>query len=158
MILVVQRRLTMADLIPRWRIFFLAAAFSWLLAGCCVTPASAGESFWNHNGSIMQWVGLGDERWVLYLEPRPSLWPAGVQPGTLLFRGRRIGNWMGGTAHTFSARCGSVPYWVEGMVYSDTDVTLMGAAPVQDAISCAVIGYTWQSPNAVLRFVYIASD
>jgi hypothetical protein len=62
---------------------------------------------------------------------------------------------MGGVAHIFKDGCEPAAYWVEGIIYSDTDVTLAGAAPIQDPYSCAVIGYTWQSSNAVLRFVYI---
>jgi hypothetical protein len=146
----------MADLMRRCRILCLATGITGLAAGLDATTASGGESIWNHNGSIMRWVGVGQERWVLYLDPRPGLWAVGVQPGTLLFRGHRIGNWMGGAAHTFTAGCGPAAYWVEGIVYSDTDVMLTGAAPVQDPYSCEVIGYTWHSPNAVLRFVYIS--
>src|SRR5712691_8956614 len=110
----------MANFTRRCRMACLAAAIGWPAAGLAVGSTEAGESIWNHNRSIMRWVGVGQERWVVYLDPRPGLREVGVQPGTLLFRGRRIGNWMGGTAHTFSAGCGAAAYWVEGPIHSDT--------------------------------------
>jgi hypothetical protein len=142
----------MTNFLRGCRLLWLAVTTGWLIAA---TTALAGESIWNHNGSIMRWVGVGPERWVSYLDPRLGLRAVGVQPGTLLFRGRRIGNWMEGTAYTFSAGCAPAAYWVEGSIYSDTDVTLQGPTPIQDPYSCAVIGYSWYSPNTVLRFVYM---
>jgi hypothetical protein len=142
----------MANFTRRCRNLWLAAATGWLASGL---PATAGESIWDHNGSMMRWIGVGQERWVVYLDPRPGIRAVGVQPGMLLFQGRKIGNWMGGAAYIFKAGCEPAAYRVEGLVYSDTDVTLHGVAPVWHPYSCAVMGYTWDGPNAVLRFIYI---
>ena len=92
---------------------------------------------------------------MYYLQPRPGLARIGVQPGTLLFQGQRIGNILSGTAFVFSENCPPAPYKVEGVIYSETDVKLDGAVPLVDPVSCQVIDYTWDSQNAALRFHYV---
>lgn len=132
--------------------FCIALAFTILMFA---PPATAGESIWTHNGSTVRWVSSGQDRWLYYLEPRPGLAAIGVEPDTLLFQGRRIGNTLVGTAYVFSENCPPTPYPVEGIMYSETDVTLGGAAPVVDPGSCTVLGYTWDNYNASLRFHYV---
>ena len=51
------------------RLLWLAVTTEWLIAA---TTALAGESIWNHNGSIMRWVGVGPECWMSFLDPRPG--------------------------------------------------------------------------------------
>lgn len=110
---------------------------------------------WTHNGSLVRWVSSGEDRWLYYLEPRPGLAAIGVQPGTLLFQGHRIGNILSGTAFVCSENCPPAPYKVEGVVYSETDVRLDGAVPLVDPDSCQVVDYTWDSQNAALRFHFV---
>ena len=118
-------------------------------------PARGGESIWTHNGSTVRWVSSGQDRWLYYFEPRPGLAAIGVQPGTLLFQGKRVGDILSGTAFVFSENCPPASYRVEGVVYSETDVKLDGAVPVVDPVSCQVVDYTWDSHNAALRFHYV---
>ena len=119
------------------------------------SPARGGESIWTHNGSTVRWVSSGQGRWLYYLKPRPGLIAIGVEPGTLLFEGHRIGNVLSGTAFVFSENCPPAPYRVEGVIYSETDVKLDGAVPVVDPSSCQVVDYTWDSRSAALRFHYV---
>ena len=119
------------------------------------SPARGGESIWTHNGSTVRWVSSGQGRWLYYLKPRPGLIAIGVEPGTLLFEGHRIGNVLSGTAFVFSENCPPAPYRVEGVIYSETDVKLDGAVPVVDPSSCQVVDYTWDSHSAALRFHYV---
>ena len=62
----------MTNFLRGCRLLWLAVTTGWLIAA---TTALAGESIWNHNGSIMRWVGVGPERWVSYLraEEVPAL-------------------------------------------------------------------------------------
>ena len=130
---------------------YLAASFV-ALAIIYAAPAGAGESIWTHNGSTVRWVSSGQNRWIYYVEPRPGLAAIGVQPGTLLFEGRRIGKNLVGTAFVFNANCMPAPYPVEGEIYSETDVTLEGAVPVVDSYACDVLSHSWENQNASLRF------
>jgi hypothetical protein len=114
--------------------------------------ASGGESIWMHNSSMVRWVSSGEPRWIYYVDPRPGL---PVQPDTLLFEGQRLGNRLVGTAYFFSSACPPTPYTVEGIIYSETDVSLYGAVPVVDTDSCDVVDYTWDSHNSALRFHYV---
>ncbi len=128
------------------------------LAAMAAFPTSAargGESIWTHNGSTIRWVSSGEDRWMYYLQPRLGLAAIGVQPGTLLFQGQRIGNILSGVAFVFSENCPPAPYRVEGLIYSETDVRLDGAVPVIDPDSCRIVDFTWDSHNAALRFHYL---
>jgi hypothetical protein len=131
-------------------------AFSITLGAMTALPAPArgGESIWIHNSSMVRWVSSGEARWIYYVDPRPGL---PVQPDTLLFEGQRLGNRLVGTAYVFSSTCPPTPYIVEGIIYSETDVSLFGAVPVVDPVSCDVVDYTWDSHNAALRFHYVMS-
>lgn len=76
------------------------------------------DSCWNHNGSIMRLQAHGNQRWLSYEVPKPSLRNSGVRRGTLLFNGRKIGNTYEGTARRFSKYCVGTPleYFVSGPV------------------------------------------
>jgi hypothetical protein len=122
------------------------------IAAFLASPANGGESIWMHNSSMVRWVSSGEARWIYYVDPRPGL---PVQPDTLLFEGQRLGNRLVGTAYVFSSACPPTPYTVEGIIYSETDVSLYGAVPVVDTDSCDVVDYTWDSHNSALRFHYV---
>ena len=90
-----------------------------LMAGSVAfsTTASA-DSCWNHNGSVMRLVAEGNNRWFYYENPKQVLRRAGVRQGTLLFNGRKQGNFYSGTARRFSKYCPgeALEYHVEGPV------------------------------------------
>ncbi|MEM7301951.1 MAG: hypothetical protein AAF468_12765 [Pseudomonadota bacterium] len=97
-----------------------------------VSEASA-DSCWNHNGSLMRLQASGNRRWFYYEDPKPTLRRAGVRRGTLLFNGRKSGNYYIGTARRFSRFCPGTPleYRVEGPVTRDQlKVTIFGSYEV----------------------------
>lgn len=115
---------------------------SWLAAGIllvsiffvtgAVTEARA-DSCWNHNDSLMRLKASGNQRWFYYENPRQVLRNAGVRRGTLLFEGRKNGNWYSGEARVFSKYCPGDPliYPVEGPVRADQlKVTVRGTREV----------------------------
>ncbi|PLW76018.1 hypothetical protein [Cohaesibacter celericrescens] len=90
-----------------------------------IAPAAA-DSCWWHNGSLMRLQAQGNQRWFSYERPRAGL---SVGRGTLLFNGRKSGNWYSGTARVFSKYCPDTPleYHVEGPVQADQlGVTMHG--------------------------------
>jgi hypothetical protein len=104
--------------------------------------AQGTASLWDHNGSDVSLFADGPRRQFRYEVPVPDLLPLGVQPGTLLFDGRRNGNQYAGTAYVFSSVCGALPYAVEGPVAPDQrSVTMYGKAPSSLDEYCRVIGY-----------------
>jgi hypothetical protein len=111
----------------------LKAALSTLLL-CIATGDSAfADSLWDHNGSVMRLVADGDQRQLLYERPRQILRGAGVQQGTVLFDGYRVGNKYKGTAKRFSKNCSApLPYEVSGTVVTETKVVLKGRREVYD--------------------------
>ena len=91
------------------------------------------DSCWDHNGSVMRLKASGNNRWFYYERPRQVLRNAGVRRGTLLFNGRKSGNWYSGIARRFSKFCPGSPleYYVEGPVApSQTKVTVRGTRNV----------------------------
>ena len=103
-------------------------------AGTTASPDLAtADSCWDHNGSLMRLQASGNDRWLYYENPRAVLRQAGVHRGTLLFEGRKIGNWYSGEARVFSKYCPGDPliYSVEGPVRSDQlQVTVRGTREV----------------------------
>jgi hypothetical protein len=47
---------------------------------------------WNHNGSVMRLIASGAERKFVYEVPREGLSAIGVTKGTLLFKGKKVGD------------------------------------------------------------------
>ena len=83
----------------------------------------------------MRLKASGNQRWFSYEAPKQSLWSAGVRRGTLLFDGRKTGNWYTGTARVFSRHCPGSPlaYHVEGPVsQNQLRVTVRGTREVYD--------------------------
>ena len=112
------------------------------------------DSCWNHNGSVMRLQAQGNQRWFSYEEPRPVLRNAGVRRGTLLFNGRKSGNWYSGTARRFSKYCPGDPvkYFVEGPVRSDQlKVTLNGRREISR--QCVPTGQ-WANDTLVCTYMY----
>lgn len=98
------------------------------------------SSYWNHNGSLMALSAQGDSRVFYYEQPRQLMENAGVNRGTLLFKGRFSGQSYAGQAYLFSRKCGPIAYEVKGKVSSDfTRVELTGERPVRDE-NCRKIG------------------
>jgi hypothetical protein len=95
---------------------------------------------WDHNGSSMRLVANGPSREFFYESPRSGLEAVGVQQGTLLFKGKKVGNTYSGTAYVFSP-CGALPYAVSGAVSEDQrSVTMTGKAPIPRS-NCSVARY-----------------
>ena len=86
-----------------------------------VATAALADSCWNHNGSLMRLKASGNQRWFYYEAPRQALLSGGVRRGTLLFEGRKNGDWYSGTSRVFSRHCPGAPltYFVEGPVSSN---------------------------------------
>jgi hypothetical protein len=107
------------------------------------------DPLWNHNGSMMRLVASGIKRKFVYEVPRKELLAVGVTKGTLLFKGKNVGNFYSGTAYVFS-ECGATPYNVSGPVSDDQrQVSLFGRAPVVDR-TCRV--YDYKEDALVFKF------
>jgi hypothetical protein len=118
-----------------------------------VRPVQPGvkRSFWTHNGSLVYLTAEGDGRSFYYERPREAIRNAGAEPGTLLFKGERLGSTYSGTAYVFAGRCGAIGYEVRGSVTNnDRRVTLEGQAPSGIGGDCRVTG----SRRDVLVFEY----
>ena len=104
----------MKYLLPAFAIVFLS------ISDLSAIPAKA-DSCWDHNGSVMRLVAQGNRRWFYYEEPKSSFHRSGVREGTLLFNGRKNGDFYSGTARRFSRFCPGQPleYHVEGPVRRD---------------------------------------
>lgn len=115
---------------------------------------AAADSCWNHNGSVMRLKAQGNQRWFYYEQPKQVLWNAGVRPGTLLFDGRKNGNWYTGNARRFSKYCPGNPliYHVEGPVRGDQlQVTVRGRREVHS--QCTPTG-RWAEDVLVFTYLY----
>ena len=102
---------------------------------------AAGQSHWDHNGSIMRLEADGNVRRFYYVAPRAGMRRAGASNGTLLFDGFRDGDSYTGTAYIFAAGCAPQPYPVSGTVSAgDNRVVMVGRAP-RVGKRCDVTGY-----------------
>lgn len=119
--------------------------------------AQSGSSLWNLNGSEMSLFAHGTNREFRYHTVRPGLDEAGVQPGTVWFRGVRTGDQYSGTAYVFSKTCGAFPYAVTGQVSTDDQtVTIQGKAPIVSGDGCAIVDY--RDTNDALHLVQQAIE
>jgi hypothetical protein len=128
--------------------FFSILCF-WAFIGLA-TSALAGQSVWNHNGSQMLLQSNGNQRIITYLHPRRGI---SAQPGQVLFRGQRNGQYYSGTAYTFRRGCNPAPYHVSGRLSSEHRIVLRGAAPKRKG--CRIVGYSKRSGSAKLVFSYL---
>jgi hypothetical protein len=108
-----------------------------------------------HNGSLVSMVRLEDNSVeIRYILPRRGL-PTTLK-GELLFRGKEDNQHrFSGIAYTFKASCSPAGYIVSGAIDSNGEIILAGQAPTRDPRSCAVLGFTTQSPNAKLIFANV---
>ncbi|MEZ0085195.1 hypothetical protein [Bradyrhizobium japonicum] len=112
-----------------------------LIAMTTEGSAQGTSTRWDHNGSVVSLSANGARRQFHYQIPAADLLQIGVQPGTLLFDGRREGDKYSGTAYVFSKVCGALPYITAGPVAPDQRTVMMyGKAPIANS-SCRVIGY-----------------
>ena len=113
------------------------------------------DSFWDHNGSVTRLVDNGDQRQFIYEQPKQILKDAGVERGTVLFEGHRVGNKYTGTAKRFSKNCPApLPYDVSGNVLIETKIVLEGRREVYDD-NCRPTG---RFTRDTLVFRYLQSD
>jgi hypothetical protein len=113
------------------------------IAGLATNASADGvRSLWNHNDSEVYLYANGQGREFRYRTPKPELLQAGVLPGTLVFKGTRIGNQYSGTAYVFPRPCGALPYPVAGELAPDErSVTMYGSAPSAIYSDCTVAAY-----------------
>ena len=117
--------------------------------------AALADSFWDHNGSVMRLVADGDQRQLIYEQPKQILNDAVVERGTVLFEGDRVGNKYTGTAKRFSKNCHApLPYHVSGNVLTETKIVLEGRREVYDD-DCRPTG---RFTRDTLVFRYLHSD
>ena len=83
-----------------------------------IVSSAYADSCWTHNGSMMRLEDSGANRWMSYENPKASLLASGIQRGTLLFNGKKNGDWYSGLSRVFSKYCPGNPleYYVEGPV------------------------------------------
>jgi hypothetical protein len=129
-----------------------------MLLLCIATGDSAfADSLWDHNGSVMRLVADGEQRQLLYERPRQILRGAGVQQGTVLFDGYRVGNKYKGTAKRFSKNCPApLPYEVSGTVVTETKVVLKGRREVYDD-NCRPTG-RFRTDTLVFKYLQPVSE
>ena len=109
------------------------AALAFMAGSAALSTTASADSCWNHNGSVMRLVAQGNNRWFYYENPKQVLRRAGVRQGTLLFNGRKQGNFYSGTARRFSKYCPgeALEYYVEGPARRDQlKVTVEGQREV----------------------------
>lgn len=125
--------------------------FSLLLASMIATQAAA-DSCWDHNGSVMRLTDQGNNRWFWYENPRQGMRNVGVQSGTLLFNGRKNGDWYSGTARVFSNYCAPLEYSVEGPVlYNPLRVQVSGQRQIYE--NCQPTG-RWTTDTLLFTYKY----
>lgn len=127
------------------------------LVAVCGATAEAGDHYiFEHNRSVVSWLIAGGEVIARYDRPRAGMEKVGVSQGTILFEGREQGDGFAGTAYTFRNGCTPAAYDVVGEWKGDW-ITLRGPAPTWSNSGCNILGYTLDSPHAVLRFRYAGS-
>jgi hypothetical protein len=103
--------------------------------------ASPEPTIWDHNGSVMYLVANGSSREFYYQKPRLGMLEAGAHPGTLLFRGQINNGQFSGTAYLFNARCGQVPFQVEGPILDNNERVLLAGQAPRIGRGCRTYGY-----------------
>ncbi|MFD0986922.1 hypothetical protein [Methyloligella solikamskensis] len=120
---------------------FAAALWGWSLGAGGALASDCARDLYDHNGSLME-IEFCDGGSVVieYVEPRPGLQKAGVESGTVLFKGSQAGDGkVSGKATIFDRKCGALTYPVAGEAVGDA-LILNGAAPVRGA-DCKVKRY-----------------
>jgi hypothetical protein len=89
----------------------------------------------------MYLVANGSSREFYYQKPRLGMLEAGAHPGTLLFRGQINNGQFSGTAYLFNARCGQVPFQVEGPILDNNERVLLAGQAPRIGRGCRTYGY-----------------
>jgi hypothetical protein len=112
----------------------------------------------SHNGSVIRASFYKEGRVRMEYDELRKGMPANLR-GAILFQGSidKRGNLVG-TAYTFKSGCNPAPYVVEGRLDRKGILLLAGEAPVRDARSCDILGFTARSTNARLTFLDIGWD
>lgn len=112
-----------------------------------ITPASEPPplpidklvSYWDHNGSEVALLAEGDRRNFVYVKPRPGL-DGLVEPGDVLFNGRKRDNDYVGRARIFSRTCEPADFDVQGPILTGgLTVEVRGDAPERTG-ACTISG------------------
>lgn len=114
------------------RLIALLIFFS--LASSFGRGAAAEEACFEHNGSVMHLSEAGGRFTISYIDPRPVLRRAGVEPGTVLVHGTATGGGFTGHARRFSRHCIGRPlvYPVSGYFETETVLVFMGRRPIYE--------------------------
>ena len=124
--------------------------------------ACAGESVWDHNGSLMKLIAQGDAVRIVYLNPKDSIRDQGVTRGTVYFEGMlRDGHDLAGTARRFRSGCEPAAFAVEGTFSPLTGqerLVLEGQAPIRQSVGCEFAQVPEQSQSAQLTFRLVGLD
>jgi len=134
---------------------FILSTVSLLVASTSAsTSTSAGPSVWDHNGSQMLLQSQGSQRTITYLIPRPGL---KIQPGEILFLGRRRGNLYEGTAFLFRSGCQPASFAVRGALGSETQIIVSGATPQRstNGSRCEIVNFSSDPHSSRLVFTYL---
>lgn len=104
-------------------------------------PPPTGGTRWAMGASTLRLIAEGPARRFVYEAPDPEAAKRGIEPGSVLFEGRRRGAQYAGEAYTYSTACGRRAYKVEGRVADgDRRVVLSGFRPRFNT-SCRRVGY-----------------
>ena len=104
-----------------------------------------------HNGSNVELEERGEFVHITYVKPRLPLAKAGIKSGTLLFSGKRQGDFVYGVAYAFKANCSPAGYLVQGQFDQQQNLVLVGDAPKRSS-GCDVIEYSRSGENSHLVF------
>jgi hypothetical protein len=100
-----------------------------------------GRSRWLVEKSILYLEATGDRRQFYFITPDSDWTVLGVQPGALLFDGRKIGLAYEGTVVVYAGGCPKHGYDASGPITNDsTTVTLIGKVPRIDPRTCVKLG------------------
>lgn len=114
-------------------LLFVVAAAAFGAASQPVRASNCSTDSYDHNGSVMEaQICDGGSLTISYVQPRQGMINEGARNGSLLFDGVQQANGqISGQARLFSARCGVVPYTVNGSNRNGA-IILDGVAPIRD--------------------------
>ena len=87
------------------------------------------RSYWEVDKSIVYQEATADERQLFYVEPSAEMRARGIEPGTLMFEGRKAGDTYTGKVYAYAPGCDPVSYEVSGPILDGPKIELIGKAP-----------------------------
>jgi TIR domain len=87
------------------------------------------RSYWEVDKSIVYQEATADERQLFYVEPSAEMRARGIEPGTLMFEGRKAGDSYTGKVYAYAPGCDPVSYEVSGPILDGPKIELIGKAP-----------------------------